>query len=147
MIRILPPKLFIFSVLVMVLLNFTIPFMKIIEYPFNLLGIILLITGLAISQIGSNKFKKAGTTVMTFDEPDKLVMDGLYKYTRNPMYLGFVISLLGLFIILGTLSPLVIVIMFFIITDQWYIKFEESKLIAKFGENYQSYKKKVRKWF
>ncbi|MFN8672475.1 MAG: isoprenylcysteine carboxylmethyltransferase family protein [Candidatus Sericytochromatia bacterium] len=89
---------------------------------------------------------KVGTTIMTFDNPEKLVIDGLYKFTRNPMYLGFLIFLIGFFIILGTLTPVFIVFLFFIITDNWYIKFEELKLIDKFGENYLTYKKNVRKW-
>ena len=144
--RLLPPMLFVICIAIMLLLHFFIPFLKVISYPINLLGILLLIAGLLISMNGSNKFKKIGTTVMTFDEPEKLVIDGLYKYTRNPMYLGFVLFLFGLSIFLGSSTPFLIVILFIIITNRWYIKFEESMLIKKFGNEYLSYKKKVRKW-
>jgi len=118
----------------------------IVTYPTNLLGIIILLLGLYLSKKGSDQFQKADTNINTFDEPDKLITNGLFKYTRNPMYLGFAISLLGVAVILGTIQSLIIFIFFIMITDQWYIKFEEQMMVTKFGSEYKSYMKRTRKW-
>ena len=83
---------------------------------------------------------------MTFDEPNKLVTEGIYKITRNPMYLGFVLLLIGVAVILGSASVFSIVIIFSIITDLWYIRYEERALEKKFGSAYDTYKSKVRRW-
>ncbi len=62
------------------------------------------------------------------------------------MYLGFLIALFGLFVLFGCLSPLFIVIIFFVITDRWYIEFEEVAMAKVFGDEYAKYKTKTRRW-
>ncbi|KZN47756.1 hypothetical protein N482_09020 [Pseudoalteromonas luteoviolacea NCIMB 1942] len=84
---------------------------------------------------------------MTFDEPNKLVVEGVFRYTRNPMYLGFVISLLGLFLLLGANElSLGVVVLFVLVSDRWYIRFEERMMFEKFREQYQAYCRNVRRW-
>jgi protein-S-isoprenylcysteine O-methyltransferase Ste14 len=109
--KLLPPTLFIICAILSIILNFIIQ-IYIVKYPYNLIGMILLFIGLIISRTGSNQFQKAETNINTFDEPDKLITSGLFKYSRNPMYLGFVITLLGISIILGTISAFIILIIF-----------------------------------
>ncbi|WP_231100832.1 methyltransferase family protein [Pseudoalteromonas luteoviolacea] len=92
-------------------------------------------------------FTRVGTNVMTFDEPNKLVVEGVFRYTRNPMYLGFVISLLGLFLLLGANElSLGVVVLFVLVSDRWYIRFEERMMFEKFREQYQAYCRNVRRW-
>lgn len=143
--KVLPPTLFVICIFSTVILSFIWP-IDIIMFPYNLVGVIFLFVGLMISRNGSNKFEKVGTNINTFDEPDILVTDGLFKYSRNPMYLGFVIALFGVSIILGTVSSFIILIIFILITDQWYIKFEERVMMEKFGEKYMNYMKITRRW-
>ena len=92
------------------------------------------------------RFAKVKTNIKTFDKPDKLLTDGLYKYSRNPMYLGFVIALLGVWLLLGSLSPLLLVLIFIFITNTVYISFEEKMMGDTFGELYFTYKNKTRRW-
>jgi protein-S-isoprenylcysteine O-methyltransferase Ste14 len=87
-----------------------------------------------------------GTTLDTFSEPNKLVTDGPYKYSRNPIYLGYALVLIGVWLLLGSLSPLFIVVFSIVITDRWYIPFEENMLAEKFGPAYTSYKSRTRRW-
>lgn len=143
--KLLPPTLFIICAVLSIILSFITP-IQIINYPYDLIGTIFLFIGLMISRSGSNQFQKAKTNINTFDEPDKLIKEGLFNYSRNPMYLGFVIALSGISIILGTISAFIILIIFILITDQWYIKFEEKMMIKKFGDKYVAYMKTTRRW-
>ncbi len=144
--QILPPTLFLICVVVALLLHFLLPIAVIIPQPFNLIGIVPLALGLWLSIAGSNHFSRVGTNINTFDEPGTLVTDGLYRYSRNPMYLGFALALAGVWLLLGTLSPLLIVLAFVVITDRWYIAFEEAAMTRKFGEAYERYRQQTRRW-
>ncbi|MCR6097305.1 isoprenylcysteine carboxylmethyltransferase family protein [Salipaludibacillus agaradhaerens] len=142
----LPPVLFILCIVSMIIGHILFPINFFIQVPYNLFGVLLILIGGWATLQGARLFKIKGTTEMTFNEPDLLVTEGLYKRTRNPMYLGFLIMLLGLAVVLGSLSPFIVVVGFFIITNLWYIRFEERMLEKKFGETYRAYKKSVRRW-
>lgn len=144
--KLLPPALFLISILIMISSSWLIPIKPILSSPFTIIGVLPLILGLSLSVIGSKKFQQLGTNIKTFNDPDILVTEGLFKYSRNPMYLGFVTSLLGLSILLGSLSPVAVVIIFLIITDRWYIAFEEQAMTRKFGTAYETYKSQTRRW-
>lgn len=144
--KILPPTLLIISIGLMILLHLVFPVIRILQFPFNLFGLPFAFTGVLISVMGSNQFVRRKTTVMTFDIPDEFVTDGLYQYSRNPMYLGFVLLMIGVLILLGSLSPVIVVIAYLIILDRYYIHFEELVMERKFGVLYLEYKKHVRKW-
>jgi protein-S-isoprenylcysteine O-methyltransferase Ste14 len=130
----------------MIGLRWLLPIKEYIFFPYNLPGIIPLLTGMAFSFWGSIKFKQAGTNIKTFNEPDKLVTEGLFRYSRNPMYLGFALALLGVSIITGTVSSIIILVIFVIITDRWYITFEEKMMGKKFGSIYEEYRSETRRW-
>lgn len=144
--RLLPPKLFIICVACMILMGLILPIRTLVTFPYNLLGIPVLILGIYMSIWGSNKFNNIGTNINTFEEPEIFVKDGLFQYTRHPMYLGFTIGLAGLFLSLGTLSPVIVLIFFLIITDRWYMAFEEKMMLKKFGTEYKEYQTRTRKW-
>jgi protein-S-isoprenylcysteine O-methyltransferase Ste14 len=110
--------------------------------------IAIILIGIAIALTAWHKrlFRKIGTNVNTFSSPDKLVQTGLFKYIRNPMYLGFVVSLAALALLLGALSPWFIVLSFFILADRWYIPFEEKAMLERFGTQYQEYQARTRRW-
>lgn len=144
--RILPPTLLLLSIGLMILLYFILPIHVLFRFPYSLIGIPILLIGIIISILGSAKFEKEETTSMTFDEPNVLVVSGLYKYTRNPMYLGFALFIIGIWLLMSSISSAFIAIIFLIVLDRYYIPFEEKMLEKKFGQDYLSYKKRVRKW-
>jgi protein-S-isoprenylcysteine O-methyltransferase Ste14 len=106
----------------MIIFYFILPIKHVNIFPYNLFGIILIILGY-LSFAGSNEFKKQDTNIDTFKNPNKLVTDEIYKYSRHPIYLGFAIALLGISIILTSISSFIVFISFVLITDQWYIRF------------------------
>jgi protein-S-isoprenylcysteine O-methyltransferase Ste14 len=144
--KLLPPQLFYISIALMMLLHFLVPLKILLNFPVTLIGIALLIAGAMMAIKEKKRFAKVQTNIKTFDKPDKLLTDGLYKYSRNPMYLGFVIALLGVWLLLCSLSPLLIVLIFIFITNSVYISFEEKMMGDTFGELYFTYKNKTRRW-
>jgi len=110
------------------------------------IGITLIAVSLALTVWHKRLFRKAGTNVNTFDNPDKLVEAGLFKYIRNPMYLGFAASLGALALLSGALSPWFVALGFFILADRWYIPFEEKAMQERFGSRYEEYRARTRRW-
>jgi protein-S-isoprenylcysteine O-methyltransferase Ste14 len=144
--RILPPTLFGICFVVMIGLHFVLPIFTLLPFPIDLLGLIPLLSGIGLAISGSQKFSTVGTNIDTFDKPDILVTDGLFKYSRNPMYLGMAFALIGLWILLGSISPVVGVLVFIILADRWYIPFEERMMTKTFGQKYKSYQARTRRW-
>lgn len=142
--KILPPTLFLTVAAVLVLMR--IFFKPLILFPFNMAGLPLIALGMYLAFAGSVKFKKEGTNIDTFKKPDKLITDGLFKYSRNPMYLGFAVAIAGLSILIGTWFSFIITAAFIFIVDTWYIRFEEQAMYKTFADEYLSYKKKTRRW-
>ncbi|MCG8343163.1 MAG: isoprenylcysteine carboxylmethyltransferase family protein [Chlorobiales bacterium] len=144
--KIIPPVLFVICIVIMVGLWWVFPMVQLVTFPVSLVGILPFIVGLGVAKRGSDVFEKAGTNIETFEEPNLLVTDGLYRISRNPMYLGFLTALLGVAVMLGNFSSILVVIGFFIVTDRWYIKFEEEVMAKTFGDRYAEYKAKTRRW-
>ena len=145
--QLLPPILFLIFVISMSLICWWLGSPHHMLYPYNLAGLVGIGVGLLLAMSGKRLFKKRNTNIMTFDEPTLLVTEGVYKYTRNPMYLGFVVSLLGFAILTGAAnSSFLLTVIFVLVTDRWYIKFEEQMMRDKFGQDYEDYCRKVRRW-
>jgi protein-S-isoprenylcysteine O-methyltransferase Ste14 len=142
----LPPTYFNISALSMIILHFVIPVKKLVPAPYNFFGIILILLVLIMNIWASNFFKKKNTTIKPFQESDVLVTEGLFKFSRHPMYLGMVIGLIGLFILLGSTTPLLVIPIFVWLITNRFIFHEEKALEKKFGEDYVNYRKKVRRW-
>jgi protein-S-isoprenylcysteine O-methyltransferase Ste14 len=144
--KILPPSYFYIAAILMILSHFIFLTATIIDTPWNYLGAIPALIGIVLNLIADKDFKLHGTTVKPFQEPTVLMTNGVFKISRNPMYLGFVLILVGIAIFLGTLTPFAIIIVFTILMDILYIRVEEKMLEDKFGKTWLAYKRGVRKW-
>ncbi|WP_426734893.1 methyltransferase family protein [Myxococcus faecalis] len=142
----LPPVVLLASMSLMVLLHRTAPLLELWGPPSRWLGGALVLGGIVVAQWHARLFKRLGTNINTFEEPGTLTREGLFRFTRNPMYLGFVTSLLGLAIALGSASPFLILAAFVLLTHFWYIRVEEQALLRKFGARYVEYRRAVRRW-
>ena len=145
----IPPPIYAISIaLIMWLLSRYFPVAQLIIPPWNNLGIVLMILA-GLSDLSSLYlfFKKRTTpNPMKPEFTTGLVTNGLYKISRNPMYLGMLIILFGFGIYLGNLTPFLILPAFYIVITEMQIKREERMLEEKFGEEYLVYKNKVRRW-
>lgn len=144
--RILPPILVLGLLIMMAVLRGFWPG-PLIPRPVTWLGLIPLLLGIGLLIAGSGRFRQVGTNIKTFDEPDVMVTDGPFRFSRNPMYLGFLLLLLGAAVLMGALTPLLGPALFALAAQLWYIPFEERTMHAKFGDTYRDYVRRVRRWF
>ena len=75
-----------------------------------------------------------------------LIREGVFTHTRNPMYLGMSILILGLSIFSTNVFALLLPVIFVLLVDHIFISREEKLLTEAFGEEYSSYKKSVKRW-
>lgn len=141
-----PPLLYQIAIVLMVLFHFLFPIAKIIHFPFNLIGIIIFVLGAALAVNAKRLFQKTKTPIKPSDLPINLHQQGPFRFSRNPMYLGIAIGLLGIAIFLGSLSAFLFPIAFIAVMDLVFIPYEEKVLQAVFGEEYQGYKSKIHRW-
>lgn len=113
----------------------------------SFLGAVLFAVGFAISASGRLSFAKAKTEVFPASAKNSsLVTTGLFRRTRNPMYLGILTAMTGIAFMIGSLPAFVAVVAFFFFVNSISIPYEEAKMERQFGEAYRKYKKQVRRW-
>lgn len=117
------------------------------SYTKAIAGIIMITAGITIFFYCSYLFIKEGKgTPAPFEPTNKLVKNRIYKYTRNPMYIGYMLIITGQFFLTGAVILIVYALLIFSFI-YWYVIFiEEPKLEKKFGKKYKEYKKKVPRW-
>ena len=114
--------------------------------PIRLLGLVAVALGLWIMITARNIFVKTGTRVNPFEPSTMLVLDGPYRFTRNPMYLGMALVLGGLALIGNALWPFLALAPVIAIIRTQVIAKEEAYLEAKFVAPYRDFKARVRRW-
>ena len=146
MIKIPPP------ILVMILVSsnyFSSKKIDLIHLPNqDLISIIILLIGILILINPIFKFIKSKTTIdpIKFKKVNKLIISGIYKYSRNPMYLGLLMIVISTSIFFLNILSITTPFLFYCWINRFQIKREEIFLTEKFGEEYMSYKIKTRRW-
>lgn len=104
--------------------------------------------GLAIDLAAAVRFRRARTTInpLAPDRTSSLVAGGLYRYSRNPMYLGLLLALSGWGVWLGNPANVLVLVLFVVAVTRFQILPEERALEAKFGDAYRAYRARVRRW-
>lgn len=110
-------------------------------------GVVCSLSGLALTVSAARHFKRRRANIVTFERPTELVVDGWFRISRNPMYLGFALLLGGAALALGGLVTFLPTLLFIAAAEAVYIPFEERAMIHGFGEDYLRYSKQVRRWF
>ena len=144
--RIFPPIWLAFSLMVMLALDRWLPLAQLTPSFSSGFAWLLLLPGLAITLIASDGFRRAKTGIVPFSKSTTLVTTGIYRYTRNPMYLGMVVFLAGLAVKLGSLGSWIPLPLFVMILQRQFIRNEEIFLTAIYGDAFRTYQGKVRRW-
>lgn len=142
--RALPPLYFLVALIIQALLGR-------VGAPFvadwlRLAGSVVVLAGLLLTVWGAGVFGKAGTTVHPHEQPSTLVTSGPFRFSRNPMYLGMAMALLGTALLFGKLLPFIVPFVFASTISRRFIQPEEERLHAQFGEMYAAYTNRVRRW-
>ncbi len=142
----LPPGYFLLSIGVMIVLHLAVPLVRWVPTPWNVIGAVPLLGGIVVATIANRLFARRETAIHPFAEPSALVDDGPFRYTRNPMYLGLILALIGLALLLGTLTPWLVIVPFGLILDWRFVRHEQRTLEERFGDEYRDYMQRVRRW-
>ncbi len=110
-------------------------------------GFAVFALGFLVSASGRLAFARVGTEVHPASKQNStLVINGPFRFTRNPMYIGIVIAMVGQALQIGTWLAFGSVVLFFAFVNWISIPFEEAKMERQFGDSYLAYKKRVRRW-
>jgi protein-S-isoprenylcysteine O-methyltransferase Ste14 len=119
---------------------------RFISLAAQLAGSAIIVAGLLLLISANGLFTKAGTEVIPFREVKTLVTSGVYRYSRNPMYLGMVLVLLGCATTVGATTALLVPPVFMVIIEWRFIRPEEAMLRDLFPDAYAAYCARVRRW-
>jgi protein-S-isoprenylcysteine O-methyltransferase Ste14 len=109
-------------------------------------GVALAAGGFVMIAMGTRRFAAAGTNVPPTLPTTALVVDGIYRRTRNPLYLGLTLVYLGLSVAAGSLWAIGLVVPLLWVINVGVVKREERYLERKFGDAYRAYKARTRRW-
>jgi len=145
-IKIYPPLITLLLILAMVAFHYALPQPRLISPPFNAFGLVLISSGVLMNLWSARWFRKNKTTIDPRGNAIYLAQEGLYRVSRNPMYLGMLITLLGVSLYLGSLLSFLAPPLFAWIVTVRFIVQEEQALLDCFGDQYIQYQSCVRRW-
>lgn len=104
--------------------------------------------GMVVAAAGVREFRRAKTTVNPMKPADasRVVRSGIYRYTRNPMYLGLLLLLAGWAVWLANVGAFALLPVFVAYMSRFQIRPEERALAANFGSDFDAYRREVRRW-
>lgn len=145
-VKIQPPILTLIHVALAFLLTWLIPLPLMVPQILKTAGFLLVLIGFLLGVGALMAFRSARTTLDPHGLVSRLVASGVYRFTRNPVNLGFVFMLVGILLNSGSYWGIVLAPVLVILLNRLIIEREEEYLAHKFGDEYRSYKSKVRRW-
>jgi protein-S-isoprenylcysteine O-methyltransferase Ste14 len=118
-----------------------------VSNPVHLLGLAAILFGVALLAACIWEFAHSGRgTLSPVDPPRELVVRGLYRYVRNPMYLSVTAIVLGEVLLTGSRGLLLYWVVWFVLVNLLVTGYEEPGLRRRFGQSYEDYTRKVGRW-
>lgn len=114
--------------------------------PWTHWGWLGIVGGVALTGGSVRRFLRAGTGLRPFMPATTLVVNGAYRWTRNPMYVGLLLVTVGAAVCFGTWSPAGVPPLFLLFLDRRFVAGEEAFLRARFGQDFDAYCRRVRRW-
>lgn len=114
--------------------------------PTNLAAAALIAAGLALIISALGLFRRAQTRPEPWQPSTALVSKGIYRLTRNPMYLGMALVCFGAAFLFTSAAAIILTILASVLIDRTVIAREETYLLRRFGGDYEAYRRRVRKW-
>lgn len=115
-------------------------FLSYLAFPLWIVGVVILVWCFW------DFLAKGKGTPAPIDPPRELVVTGLYRYVRNPMYVGVLLVIIGHFLWFGYWNLLIYAVLVFLAFNAFVIFYEEPNLRQRFGAAYEEYRKRVPRW-
>jgi protein-S-isoprenylcysteine O-methyltransferase Ste14 len=112
----------------------------------DFIGGLLVGLGIALALVALRELSSAKTTILPYRPTTSIVETGAFKYSRNPIYFANTLAYVGLSLMLETVWPLILLPIVLVVMDRGVIAREERYLSQKFGEEYEGYRARVRRW-
>ncbi len=141
-----PPLGLAFSIILSVLLHYTVPIVQLMSEPYNYFGLILVIIGCLFTFWTKQLLMRHKTTLDPNGFPAQFVHQGPFLFSRNPFYLGYILLAFGASILLGSLTCFIGPTLLFIWLNASVVPREEVHLRTIFGQQYINYQTQVRRW-
>src|SRR5215510_1747793 len=146
-VKVRPPIMWVVAVLAGLLLNWLMPLPFIpAVVPAAWLGAMVFVLALALFAWAIATMSRAGTNVPSTRPTTTIVDTGPFRYTRNPIYVGMMLGLIGLAVAFNSLWLLLMLVPFALVIRYVVVASEEAYLERKFGDAYRSYCARVRRW-
>jgi protein-S-isoprenylcysteine O-methyltransferase Ste14 len=142
-----PPIIFLLSLIVALVVTFYLPLYRVNNAIYQKLGWFLVLVGIILDFWAIQEFRKARTPLAENQKPATLVKSGPYAHSRNAIYLGYVLILVGFAAVAQSVTAFIGPIVLFLALNFITIPDEEQILSDEFGAEYLSYKEKVGRWF
>ncbi|MEX5726843.1 protein-S-isoprenylcysteine O-methyltransferase Ste14 [Rhodovulum iodosum] len=120
--------------------------MQVLGLAGDVIGTALVAAGLGVSGFAALQFLLSRTSLIPRETPGKLMTGGLYRFSRNPIYLADAAILVGLILIWDALPSLILVPVFVKLIEWRFIRVEEAFIAERFGAEYEAYRARVRRW-
>tara|TARA_R110002124_G_scaffold85371_3_gene221537 strand:+ start:3056 stop:3505 length:450 start_codon:yes stop_codon:yes gene_type:complete len=141
-----PPIWLLFGLIAIFACNEYFPGPRFTSLTWQIVGGAVIVIGLVLLVTANGLFTRAGTGVIPFRNVSALVTGGIYRYTRNPMYLGMLAVLSGCAVTVGAATALLVPPLFAVIIEVRFIRPEENMLRGMFPQDYPAYCERVRRW-
>ena len=141
-----PPLMVLTGLVAQLVIAFMAPVEPLLPPMAQYVGVALMFICFAAIVVIARQFSRTETTILPDGEPSKLMEDGLFAVSRNPIYVAMALLLLGSGLATGQLWALIIVPLFIVLVQQVWIVKEEANLEDAFGQIYRNYKMRVRRW-
>ena len=143
--RLNPPHYFLAALLATLVLSW-LPGPGLLPGPWRFVGIVFVVAGIALALMAARQFAAAGTNIVPLTPSSALVTRGAFACTRNPMYLGLVLTLLGVACTVNRPWPWVVLPVFVAVIQLRFVRHEERLMEATFGDAYTAYRSRVPRW-
>ena len=144
--RMIPPAWLLIGLVVIGVIGRYVPDARVIGVPWTYSGLGLVLIGVGIVLYCALEFRVHKTTIHPGHTPTALMTGGIYKRSRNPIYLAMALVLVGYGVFVGNAVALVVPIVFLVILTRLFIVREEAVLRREFGEEYERYCEQTRRW-
>ncbi len=142
----IPPIIYLIGLLVGLLIDYFYPIGFLSESVSVWFGVLLTPVAIPIALFAVLDLKRVETPIDVRKPTTAIVTDGIYRFSRNPMYVSLAVVYLGIACWVNALWVLLLVVPVLVVVDQGIIKREEQYLEHKFGDEYLRYKSEVRRW-